>query len=54
MKINLPAFKDEDTKDAVTYQSWCWDLTVYCHTGCQDCTLLPMLFVLYKVTQESW
>ena len=23
MKINLPIFKDEDTKDAVTYQSWC-------------------------------
>ena len=23
MKINLPVFKDEDTKDAITYQSWC-------------------------------
>ena len=23
-------FKDEDTKDAVTYQSWHWDLTMYC------------------------
>ena len=41
MKINLPVFKDEDTKDAVTYQSWHWDLTVYCHVGCWDCTLLP-------------
>ena len=41
MKINLPVFKDEDIKDAVVYQCWCWDLTVYCHTGCQDCTLLP-------------
>ena len=41
MKINLPGFKDEDTKDAVTYQSWHWDLTVYHHAGCQDCTLLP-------------
>ena len=30
MKINLPVFKDEDTKDTVTYQSWRWDLTVYC------------------------
>ena len=29
MKINLPVFKDEDKKDAITYQSWCWDLTVY-------------------------
>ena len=22
MKINLPNFKDEDAKDAMTYQSW--------------------------------
>ena len=41
MKINLLVFKDEYTKDAVMYQSWHWDLTVYCHAGCQDCTLLP-------------
>ena len=41
MKIHLPIFKDEDTKDTVTYQSWQWDLTVYRHAGCRDCTLLP-------------
>ena len=41
MKINLPIFKDEDAKDAVTYQSWSWDLMVYRHAGCRDCTLLP-------------
>ena len=41
MKINLPVFKDEDTKDAVTYQSWSWDLTVYQCAGCRDHTLLP-------------
>ena len=41
MKINLPTFKDEDAKDAVTYQSWGWDLTVYRHAGCRDHTLLP-------------
>ena len=41
MKINLPIFKDEDTKDTVTYQSWRWDLTVYQHAGCRDYTLLP-------------
>ena len=40
MKINLPVFKDEDSKDAVTYQSWYWDLTAYCHAGCRDHTLL--------------
>ena len=41
MKINLPVFKDEDAKDAVTYQSWRWDLMVYQCAGCRDCTLLP-------------
>ena len=41
MKINLPVFKDEDAKDAVTYQRWRWDLMVYQHAGCRDCTLLP-------------
>ena len=43
MKINLPVLKDEDAKDAVTYQSWRWDLTVYQHVGCRDHTLLPYL-----------
>ena len=41
MKIHLPFFKDEDTKDAVTYQSWRWDLMVYHCAGCTDPTLLP-------------
>ena len=41
MKINPHVFKDEDAKDAVTYQSWRWDLTVYQCAGCRDCTLLP-------------
>ena len=40
-KINLPVFKDENAKDAVTYQSWRWDLTVYWCAGCRDHTLLP-------------
>ena len=47
MKINMPVFKDEDTKDAVTYQSWQWDLTVYHCTGCGDCTLLP--YAIYSL-----
>ena len=41
MKINLLIFKDEDVKDAVTYQSWRWDLTIYQCAECRDCTLLP-------------
>ena len=40
MKINLPVFKDEDAKDAVTYQSWRSDLTVS-DVRCRDHTLLP-------------
>ena len=39
-KINLPVFKDMDTKDAVTYQSYRWDLTMYQCAGCRDCILL--------------
>ena len=41
MKTNLPVFKDEDSKDAVTYQHWRWDLMVYQSAWCRDCTLLP-------------
>ena len=41
MKINLPIFEDKDAKDAVTYQSWRWDLMVFHHVGFRDCTLLP-------------
>ena len=41
MKINLPVFKDKDAKDAVTYQSWRWDLIVYQCVECRDQTLLP-------------
>ena len=43
MKINLPVFKHEGTKDPITYQSWYWDLTVYHHMGCWDHTLLPYI-----------
>ena len=41
MKINLLIFKDKDTKEAVTYQSWRWDLTVCRQAGCRDHTLFP-------------
>ena len=55
MKINLPVFKDEDMKDAITYQSWCWDLMVYCQAGCQDHTLLPyIIHSLQGFTLGSW
>ena len=43
MKINMPVFKDEDKKEAITYQSLHWDLMVYCCGQCRDCTLLPYI-----------
>ena len=36
-----PTLKDEDAKDAVTYQSWRLDLAVYQCAGCRDHSLLP-------------
>ena len=43
MKIYLPIFKDVDKKDAITYQSWHWDMMVYHQAGCWECTLLPYI-----------
>ena len=54
MKISLPIFKDEDKKDAITYQSWHWDIMVYHQARCLDCNCLPMSFVSYRATQRSW
>ena len=59
MKFNLPVFKDKDAKDAITYQSWRWDLTVYHHAGCRDCTLLPYTIRSLQgypgeLVQSSW
>ena len=53
MKINLLIFKDEDVKDAITYQSWRWDLTVYHHVGCRDCTFLPYAIILARVPKRT-
>ena len=44
IKVNLPTFKDEKAKDAVTYCSWCFDVSVFCHCGWDDWHLLPYVF----------
>ena len=44
VKVNLPIFKDEKTKDAVTYCSWWWDVAIFCHSGWDDQHLLPYIF----------
>ena len=59
MKINLPVFKDKDAKDAITYQSWRWDLTVYRCAGYRDCTLLTLCNKIlarlsWRVSTKLW
>ena len=44
MKVNLPTFKDEKSKDAVTYCSWLWDVAIFCQSGWDDQHLLPYIF----------
>ena len=44
MKVNLPIFKDEKTKDAVTYHSWWWDIALFCCSGWDDQQLLLYIF----------
>ena len=46
VKVNLPTFKDEKAKDAVTYHSWHWDMSMCLHcSGWDDhCHLLPYVF----------
>ena len=44
IKVNLPTFKDKKAKDTVTYCSWWWDVSVFCHFGWDDCHLLPYVF----------
>ena len=44
VKVNLPIFKDETIKDAVTCHSWQWDIAIFCHWGWNDWHFLPYVF----------
>ena len=44
VKVNLLIFKDEKTKDAVTYCSWQWDIAIFCCSGWNNQHLLPYVF----------
>ena len=44
VKVNLPIFKDEKTKDGVTYCSWQWDIAVFHHSGWDDQHFLLYIF----------
>ena len=43
-KVNLLIFKDEKTKDAVTYHSWWWDVAIFHCSGWNDQYLLQYVF----------
>ena len=44
MKVNLLIFRDEKTKDAVTYHSWQWDIAIFHCLGWDNQHLLPYVF----------
>ena len=44
VKFNLPTFKDEKAKDAVTYHSWQGDVSMFHWSGWDDHHLLPYVF----------
>ena len=48
MKVNLPIFKDEKTKDAVTYCSWQWDMAIFHQSQWDNQHLLPYVFSLLQ------
>ena len=44
VKISMPIFKDEKSKDAVTYHSWQWDVALFCQCPWDDQNFLPYIF----------
>ena len=44
VKVNLPIFKHEKSKDAVTYSSWWWDVAIFHWSGLDGQYLLPYIF----------
>ena len=44
VKVNLPTFKDEKTKDAVTYHLWQRDIAIFCHSGWDNLHFLLYVF----------
>ena len=49
--VNLPTFKYEKAQDTVTYYSWHWDMSVFCHSSWDHHHLLPMTSGFCK---DSW
>ena len=44
VNVILLIFKDEKTKDTVTYYSWWWGVAIFCCSGLDDWHLLPDIF----------
>ena len=51
VKVTLPAFKDEKSKDVVTYYSWWWGVVIFHQSGWDDQHLLPYVFAHCS---DSW
>ena len=51
VKVNLPIFKDEKSKDAVTYHPWWWDVAIFHWSGWDIQHLLSYIF---NSLQRSW
>ena len=48
MKINLPIFKDEQSKEILTYCTWQWDVVIPRRSGCGDQAVLPHMYQSLK------
>ena len=44
VKVNLLIFKNEKTKDALTYHLQQWNVAIFCHLGWDEQHLLPYVF----------
>ena len=44
VKVNLPTFKDEKMKDAVTYHSWWWEMAIFHCSGWDNQQLQLCIF----------
>ena len=54
VKVNLPVFKDEKSKDTITYSSWEWDVAIFHWSGWDDQHLWPYIFCLLQGLPGEW
>ena len=54
VRVMLGDGEDKKAKDTVTYHSWQWDMSMFCHSGWDDHNMQPYASGLYKDSQETW